>query len=249
MRRSSELVDPGPDRLRPWAVPPITFAHRGGRADAPENTLAAFSRALRHGAGGLESDARLAGDGEVVLVHGTRIRRGLRRLPVATTPSSRLAEAGVPRLRDLYRELGSDFELSLDLQDPGAAGAVLSAARDAGAVGRLWLCSGGTDVLAGVRRVDPDVRLVHSLRRRRYGDTLEPHVAALARDGIAALILPEREWSAGLVALVHRFGVAAFAWDAQEVRRLRALLEMGIDAVYSDHVERMRDTLGEWGAG
>lgn len=231
-------------------MPPITFAHRGGRADAPENTLVAFARALEHGAGGLESDARLSGDGEVVLVHGTHIRRGLRRLPVGSTPADRLAEAGVPRLRDLYREVGTDFELSLDLQDPAAAGAVVAAARDAGAAGRLWLCSGATGVLAEVRRIAPGVRLVHSLRRRRYGDTLEPHVAALAREGIAALNLPDREWSAGLMALVHRFGVAAFAWDVQETRRLLALLDMGVDAVYSDHVDRMVATVrGQEDAG
>ena len=46
---------------------PITFAHRGGRAGAPENTVSAFRRALDLGATGLESDCRLSGDGEVVL--------------------------------------------------------------------------------------------------------------------------------------------------------------------------------------
>ena len=57
----------------------ITFAHRGGRADLPENTLPAFRRALELGARGLETDARLSADGEVVLVHDERVRRGLRR--------------------------------------------------------------------------------------------------------------------------------------------------------------------------
>ncbi|HEY3238280.1 MAG TPA: glycerophosphodiester phosphodiesterase [Acidimicrobiia bacterium] len=230
-------------------MPPITFAHRGGRAEAPENTLVAFARALEQGAGGLESDARLSGDREAVLVHGTHLRQGLRRLEVASTPAARLAEAGIPRLADLYTTLGGDFELSLDLKVPRAAQAILDAARGAGAVGRLWLCSNDLEVLDGVRAADPGVRLVHSMGRRRYGDTLEPHAAALSRQGVAALNLHEREWSAGLVALTHRFGLAAFAWDVQETRRLRALLAMHIDAVYSDHVDRMVATVGEWTAG
>jgi glycerophosphoryl diester phosphodiesterase len=230
-------------------VPPITFAHRGGRADAPENTLVAFARALEQGARGLESDARLSGDGEAVLIHGPHLRQGLRRLVVASTPADRLAEAGIPRLSDLYATLGGDFELSLDLKDPRVAEAILGVARQAEALGRLWLSSRDLDVLVGIRADEPDVRLVHSMGRRRYGDTLEPHAAALARHGVAALNLQEREWSAGLVALMHRFGLAAFAWDVQETRRLRALLEMGIDAVYSDHVDRMVATMGEWTAG
>jgi glycerophosphoryl diester phosphodiesterase len=230
-------------------VPPITFAHRGGRAEAPENTLVAFGRALEQGAGGLESDARLSADGEAILVHGALVRRGLRRLVVASTPAARLAESGIPRLADLYATLGGDFELSLDLKDPAVVGAILDTARAADAIGRLWLCSHDLDVLVAVRAADPEVRLVHSMGRRRYGDTLEPHAAALARQGVAALNLQEREWSAGLVALAHRFGLAAFAWDVQETRRLRALLAMDIDAVYSDHVDRMVATIGEWTAG
>jgi len=229
-------------------VTPITFAHRGGRADAPENTLAAFRRALEVGATGLESDARLAADGEVVLVHGSTIRTGLRRLKVRDLPSARLAEVGVPRLADLYAALGSDFELSLDLKEPGLAGPILAAAREAGAVDRLWLCARDLPELAAARRADPDVRLVHSMGRRAYGDALERHASTLAKAGVAALNLREVEWSLGLVTLAHRFGLLAFAWDAQEYRRIRAVLEMGVDAIYSDHVERMVAAVGEWGS-
>ncbi|HEV7865332.1 MAG TPA: glycerophosphodiester phosphodiesterase [Acidimicrobiia bacterium] len=226
---------------------PITFAHRGGRADAPENTLAAFRRALEVGATGLESDARLSADGEVVLVHGDAIRVGMRRAKVRALPAARLAELGVPRLADLYAALGSDFELSLDLKEPDVAGPVLAAARHAGAVDRLWLCAREVSDLVAARRADPAVRLVHSMGRRAYGDALEGHASALAKEGIAALNLREGEWSLGLVILAHRFGLLAFAWDAQEYRRIRAVLQMGVDGIYSDHVERLVAAVGEWG--
>jgi glycerophosphoryl diester phosphodiesterase len=229
-------------------VTPITFAHRGGRADAPENTLDAFRRALEIGASGLESDARLAADGEVVLVHGPTIRAGLRRAKVRQLPAARLAELGVPRLADLYADLGSNFELSLDLKEPEVVGPILTVARAAGAVDRLWLCAGDLSDLDAARRLDADVRLVHSMGRRAYGDALERHASTLARSGIAALNLREGEWSLGLVTLAHRFGLLAFAWDAQEYRRIRAVLEMGVDGIYSDHVERMVAAVGEWSA-
>ena len=230
-------------------MPPITFAHRGGRADAPENTLPAFRRALSLGAAGLESDARLSGDGHVVLAHDAVVRQGLRRLRVAATPAARLADAGVPGLADLYGELGTDFELSLDLKDPAVTGPLLEVAGRAGAAHRLWLCARDLDLLRAAQTADGDVRLVHSMARRGSGGALERHAAELARSGIAALNLHEADWSLGVVSLVHRFGLLAFAWDAQEARRLRALLGMGIDAVYCDHVERMVATVGEWSPG
>ena len=51
------------------------------------------------------------------------------------------------------------------------------------------------------------------------------------------------EWTAGLVSLFHRFDVRAFAWDTQEVRQLRAVLRMRIDAVYCDRPDRMVATV------
>ncbi len=55
-----------------------------------------------------------------------------------------------------------------------------------------------------------------------------------------------RAWTKGIVSLFHRFDVRAFAWDVQEVRYLTAMLDIGIDAVYCDHVERMVTTVADW---
>ena len=113
---------------------PITFAHRGGKADGPENTLPTFQRALEHGASGLESDARLTADGEVVLVHDAVAKAGaFRRARVDQSTATQLAALDVPRLADLYAELGTDYELSLDLYDPKARVPVLDVAVAAGA--------------------------------------------------------------------------------------------------------------------
>ena len=58
-----------PTRLPSLQHPPIGFAHRGARAHAPENTIEAFTLALRLGATGLESDVWSTADGEAVLDH------------------------------------------------------------------------------------------------------------------------------------------------------------------------------------
>jgi glycerophosphoryl diester phosphodiesterase len=228
-------------------APPITFAHRGARAELPENTIPAFRRALEAGAAGLESDAWFAGDGEVVLVHDAAIRLGaLGKVRVDRAPAARLAGQGVPRLAELYAELGGDYELSLDLKAPGVGPAVVAVARAHGDPARLWLCSPALAELEALRTGAPDVRLVHSQRRRRLGDSLERHAARLAELGVDAMNLHHTEWTAGIVALFHRFDVLAFAWDTQEVRHLRAMLDMGIDAVYCDHPDRMVATVAEW---
>jgi glycerophosphoryl diester phosphodiesterase len=226
------------------AVTPITFAHRGARAHHPENTIPAFRHALERGAAGLETDAWLSGDGEVVLVHDNRVwsrQLGVvpRRVTVEKTPAATLSDLGIPRLNDLYESLGADFELSVDLKSRGVSGRLLEVARAAGDIGRTWLCAPSFRRLTELRDSAPDVHLVHSQARSRLPRSLERHAADLANAGVDAMNLHHSEWTAGLVALFHRFGVRAFAWDAQEERHLRAMLAIEIDAVYCDHVDRM----------
>ncbi len=54
---------------------PLIIAHRGASAVAPENTLAAFQRAIEEGADGLEFDVRLAKDGVPIVFHDAQLRR------------------------------------------------------------------------------------------------------------------------------------------------------------------------------
>jgi glycerophosphoryl diester phosphodiesterase len=229
-------------------VEPITFAHRGARLEEPENTIPAFRRALEAGVRGLESDAWLSSDGEVVLVHDGTVGRALRRRKVPASTAAELAEFGVPRLADVYAELGTAFEFSIDVKDHDVIGPMLAVAEAAGAVERLWVCSPTVGHLAA-RRATTRARLVHSERRDQIRTPLERHAYELSNLGIDAMNMHHSDWTAGLVALFHRFGVRAFAWDVQEVRHLRAVLRMNIDGLYCDRPDRMVATVGEWASG
>ncbi len=54
---------------------PLIIGHRGASAIAPENTLAAFTRALQDGADGIEFDVRLSQDGVPVVIHDAKLAR------------------------------------------------------------------------------------------------------------------------------------------------------------------------------
>lgn len=242
-----------PPRISPLRMPPIGFAHRGARAQERENTLAAFTRALEMGATGLESDAWVTTDGQAVLDHDgfVRLGRWRRKQPISYCRRDELPDH-IPTLAELYNECGEDFELSLDLKDPEAAPAVIDSVDEAAArTGlplreRLWLCHPDVETLVGLRKQWPDVRLCNSTRLSRMNDGPERRAAVLAEAGIDSVNLHQTDWTGGLVTLFHRFGVLCFGWDAQQTRVLNELLNMGIDAVYSDHVERMKETLDGW---
>jgi glycerophosphoryl diester phosphodiesterase len=225
----------------------ITFAHRGARLEEPENTIAAFRRALDAGASGIETDVWLSADGEVVCAHDAVVGRGVRRKRIATATAEQLATLSVPRFADVYDEFGTEFEISVDVKSADAARPLLDIARTYGALERLWVCSPDLELVASLRD-ERGVKLVHSTRKRAIQQPLERHAFELSEAGIDAMNMHHTEWTSGLVSLFHRFGVRAFAWDAQEVRHLRAMLGIGIDALYCDHPDRMVAVVAEWSA-
>lgn len=227
------------------AVAVITFAHRGARLVEPENTVPAFRVALEAGATGIETDVWLSSDGEVVCTHDAVAGKGRRRRKVASSTAAELAEIGVPRMADVYSELGTAFECSVDVKTADAAGALLDVARRYGTLERLWVCSPDLELLRRLR-AEPAVKLVHSDRRRSIDVPMERHAYNIGGIGLDAMNMHHSEWSAGLVSLFHRFDVRAFAWDTQEVRHIRAVLKMDIDAIYCDRPDRMVATVAEW---
>ncbi len=240
-------------RIPALLVPPIGFAHRGARAHARENTLEAFELALEMGATGIETDAWITADGAVVLNHDGAVgglptlstRRLLGRF-IARTPRARLP-AHIPTIDEFYERCGTGVPLSVDVKDGAAFEGLLASARAHRSAEHLWVCHHDIGVLGEWRSAAPEVKLVHSTRLDRLPRGPERHGADLAEAGIDVVNLHREDWNGGLTTLYHRFGVLAFGWDAQQVRHIAELVDAGIDAVYSDHVDRMVEVLAGLG--
>lgn len=231
-------------RLPSLLDPPVAFAHRGARAHAAENTLDAFALALRLGATGLETDVWITADGELVLDHDGVIGRRPRRRPIAAVDRADLP-AHIPTLGEVLERCGTDFHLSIDLKDTAASVPVIEYLRDHAPAlcRRTWLCHPDLEHLRSLVPVAGEIRLVHSTRLSRLELGAERHAADVAAAGIAGINLHHTDHNGGLVTLFHRFGLVAFAWDLQFEPQLRDALRMGVDAVYSDHVDVMMDAV------
>jgi glycerophosphoryl diester phosphodiesterase len=149
----------------------------------------------------------------------------------------------IPTLAELLDECGWDFHLSLDLKDTDAGPVVIRTVRDVAPdlVERLWLHHPDWRVVAALRDLDPDVKLVDSTRLLRMKEGPERRAALLAEHGVDAVNLHHTDWTGGLTTLFHRFNRYALAWDLQYEHALRSVLRMGIDGVFSDWVDRMND--------
>lgn len=219
------------------------FAHRGGRGHGPDNTLATFQEALARGATALETDAWLTADGLVVLDHDGVLRaarslraRGAtqRHKPIADVRRDELP-AHIPTIGELYTACGIDFDLAIDVRRPNVAAAIVKEAAAYGAVDRLWLVGGTERLLSGWQHPDYTGHFAMSIRRKaREGDVAGRAKAA----GADALNMRWPWWTKQWVQRVHDAGLLALAYDVQWRWAMRHCARIGIDGIFSDHVDK-----------
>jgi glycerophosphoryl diester phosphodiesterase len=247
----------------PWAAAdrPLVFAHRGGSLLAPENTLAAFDRAVAEGVDGLEMDVHLSRDGQAVVCHDATVDRTTNATGAIASMTSRELAAvdagwnfssgngarpfrgrglGIPTLREVVaRHPGVRLIVEMKDNEPPLAEAVLDVLRDQDALARACLGSFHADVLALVRRLQPQVatsgassEVRWALYRSWFG--LFPRSTAYR-----ALQVPERREATRIVTprfvrAAHRAGLAVQVWVVNAPEDMRRLLSWGVDGLITD---------------
>ena len=220
---------------------PLVFAHRGGSALAPENTIEAFDNGLRLGADGVELDVHLSRDAQVMVHHDrTHDRTTTLGGPIAERTASELARAHVPSLADVlgrYRDVRIIIELKVNHVELAAAAVDL--VRRAGAVDRVCFGSFGWRVLRAVRSLEPAVATSaarEEVRLALYRSWIRWPVARVAYDGYQ---IPE--WAGAthvvspwFVACAHRAGLGVQVWTVDTEADGRRLLGWGVDALITD---------------
>ena len=126
--------------MHPW----IRIAHRGASGSAPENTLAAFEKAIEIGVDAVELDLHGTADGEVVVIHDTSLDRTTNHCgPVnqTTLETIKRADAGgwfapefvgepVPTLVEALECIAKQTIAVLEIKDPLIAETVVARIRE-----------------------------------------------------------------------------------------------------------------------
>jgi glycerophosphoryl diester phosphodiesterase len=244
---------------------PLVFAHRGGSALAPENTLAAFDNGLALGAHGLELDLRLSRDGIVVVHHDGLLDRTTNlKGPVAARTAGELSRAdagfffrdrrgfpfrgrgiGVPTLADVLLKY-RDVRIILELKGDGAelVRATVEAVRTAGAIDRVCLGAFSGRALRAARTVEPALATSASGSEVRWALYRSWCRLPIPRVRYAGYQIPE--WAGRthvvtprFIAAAHRAGLAVQVWTVDEPADARRLLAWGVDALITDRPDLM----------
>src|SRR2546423_5157781 len=198
---------------------PLVFAHRGGGAVAPENTIAAFDNGVRLGSDGIELDVHLSRDGAVVVHHDRLLDRTTAlRGPIAERTADELARANVPSLADVLARY-ADVRIIIELKVNAAplARAAIDAVRRARAMNRVCFGSFGLRVLRAVRSMAPTVATSAAREEVRWALYRSWVRWPVERVSYSGYQVPERSGrtrviSPRFIEYAHRAGLAVQVW-------------------------------------
>ncbi|HKS68597.1 MAG TPA: glycerophosphodiester phosphodiesterase family protein [Candidatus Acidoferrales bacterium] len=235
----------------PWII-----AHRGASGQAPENTLAAFERAVQMGAQFIETDLHLTRDAHFVAIHDgvlerTTNGRGLVR--EFTLAELRELDAGkwfdrefsgerIPTLEEILEfSHKHDVVFYLEVKYNAAWGmhhALVAALRNASSAARTVVISFDPPTLLAVHNLDPAL-MTGLLIEEREADFVQLANRAAVRQVCAAssLVTP------GLVTQAHESDLHVVAWTVNEREEMRAMIAADVEGIMTDFPDRLRATI------
>ena len=218
---------------------PIIYAHRGASAELPENTLAAFARALEVGADAIETDAHLTRDGHVVLIHDPF------RVPEQTLEEVRAWRPDVPTLTEaLERFPGVLFNVDAKQTAPDMIPALLRAIHDARAADRVRIASFSSRNLERARELGYDGETGLSAKEvARVMFLPRPALRWLRVAGHAAQV-PHRAYgirfdTQSAIDRFHALGVRVDFWTIDDPEEAKRLLALGADGIVTNDPRRI----------
>jgi glycerophosphoryl diester phosphodiesterase len=228
------------------------IAHRGASAYLPENTLPAYELAVAQRADMIEVDLHRTRDGAVVVVHDPELERlgGSGEVADASLAEVRGLDAGagqpVPTLDELLDGFGARIPLNLELKQStrgayqGLPALALAGVRRRNLLGRTLFSSFYDPVLAELRELEPEARIALLLSRRAPQGWSERARALGAEAVNPELPLVDRSF----VERAHGEGLAVYVFTVDPVDEMRRLLELGVDGLFTNVPDRMRELVG-----
>jgi glycerophosphoryl diester phosphodiesterase len=230
----------------------LAIAHRGASGHAPENTFAAFRKAIAMGAGFIETDLRLSRDARLVAIHDATVNRTtngqgavhdltlaeLRRLDAGSWFGSEFAGERIPTIEEILEFAKKhDVVFYLELKPSGSWGgehALISALRESAEIARTVVISFDPAILANVRKIEPTV-MTGLLFEGQISDPLAKAIEIGARQLAVrgSLVTPR------LLKEARQRDLQVVCWTVNHPGHMRLLMEAGVDGIISDYPDRL----------
>jgi len=243
---------------------PLVIAHRGHSVEYPENTLAAYRKAIELGVEMIECDVNITRDGRLVMIHDWTLDRttdGAGPVNAATWDEIQRLDAGaqfnpgfagqqIPSTEAtirLFREAGIYGCFEVKGESVAAANEIASALADLlvqlDALEANFISSYYHEALAVAQAKVPNLKLAPE----RLPDDAPPDPPEALRQAQAldAPVLQHQHLvlTADVTRLLHENDIAVWSWNTETEASIMSSLAAGVDGLMGDDVRLIVETL------
>ncbi len=245
---------------------PLNIAHRGASKLAPENTLAAFQKALEMGADGVELDVRLSADGAPVVIHDATVDAttdGTGRVDQKTLAELKELDAAaafkrtrsgimdsspsrIPTLAEVLKVLGGRLLLNIELKgirlfDDRLERAVVDQIKHRGLDEQVLLSSFNPLALRRIQEIAPGIP-TGLLYSRPTWASLQLANLLISRP-TTALHPHHAVVYQPLVQRVHARDQRVHVWTVDDPTIMRRLISWGVDGIITNTPGKLAEVL------
>jgi glycerophosphoryl diester phosphodiesterase len=246
----------------PAALRPSVIAHRGSSSAAPENTLAAFERAVSDGADLIEFDVRMSRDGVLVVIHDRRIFRttggagrvrdlslsSLVQLDAGGWFGSRFSGERIPTLEKVLDSVpprvGFDIEVKTDgdrKRNGPVAAEIVRLLRAGGSRRSILVSSFDHGFLRTLHGIAPALSLGALYTAVRDFGVLPSRLCR--RAGASTFICSRSQLRLRHCRDARQHGIAVVVYGVDRPEHLRRVLRLGVDSVITNVPREVRRML------
>jgi glycerophosphoryl diester phosphodiesterase len=226
----------------------LVIAHRGASGHAPENTLAAFRKAVALGASFIETDLQLSRDSRFVAIHDDTVNRTtngqgavhdltlaeLRRLDAGSWFGSEFAGERIPTIEEILEfAKKNDVVFYLELKPGGSWGgehALIGALRESGEIPRTVVISFDAAIIDAVRKIEPTL-----MTGLLYDGHLEKPIERALEVGARQLAVRGDLVSPWILSEARKKDLQVVCWTVNHPAHMRLLMTAGVDGIMSDY--------------
>jgi glycerophosphoryl diester phosphodiesterase len=230
----------------------LVIAHRGASGHAPENTLAAFKKAVGMGAAFIETDLQLSRDARFVAIHDPTLNRttngkgavhdmtlsDLRRLDAGSWFGSEFAGEKIPTLEELLEfSKKHDVVFYLELKPAGSWGgehALIGALRQSGEIPRAVVISFDPAVVLNLRKIEPTL-----MTGLLFDGQIEKPIQKAVEIGARQLVARGDLVTPALLSEARKHDLQVVCWTVNHPAHMRMLIAAGVNGIMSDYPDRL----------
>ena len=230
----------------------LVIAHRGASGNAPENTLAAFRKAVALGATFIETDLQLSRDARFVAIHDATVNRttngqgavhemtlaDLRKLDAGSWFGSEFAGERIPTLEEIFEfSRKNDVVFYLEIKPGGSWGgehALIGALRESGEIPRAVVISFDAAIVLSLRKIEPTL-----MTGLLYDGQIENPLDKAVEIGARQLAIRGDLVTPALIAQAKKKDLQVVCWTVNHPAHMRMLAAAGVDGIMSDYPDRL----------